>query len=175
MINIGFIGSMIYLAKGREDMEARERSIKIGTTVMIVMSVFGIVLSLMWIFITEIMFVSDFAAYTGQTFADYLSTDPAYAEIYIITKKLLGIALLSTSILMMFITQNAYSRGERWAWFALLVAGGVMWGSLIGYKIVIGYFKLGVSSMTFIIGALLLAIGLLLPAKTILGENAQAQ
>jgi hypothetical protein len=138
---------------------------------MMVMSVFAFILSLLWIFITEIMFVSDFAAYTGQTFADYLSTNPSYAEIYIITKKLLGIEMLSTSILMVFITQNGYNRGEKWSWFALLVAGVITWGSLIGYKIVIGYFRLGISSMTFVVGAVLLAIGLLLPAKAILGTK----
>jgi hypothetical protein len=152
-------------------MDAQSKSIKSGTTVMMIMSIFALVLSLMWIFITEIMFVSDFAAYTGQTFADYLVTDPAYAEIYIITKKLLGISLLATSTLMTYITHKAYSRGERWSWFALLVAGGIMWGSLIGYKIVIGYFDLSTSSMTFIVGAILLAVGLALPAKAILGRK----
>jgi hypothetical protein len=152
-------------------LNAQANSIKNGTTVMMVMSVFAFILSLLWIFITEIMFVSDFAAYTGQTFADYLSTNPLYAEIYIITKKLLGIEMLSTSILMVFITQNGYNRGEKWSWFALLVAGVITWGSLIGYKIVIGYFRLGISSMTFVVGAVLLAIGLLLPAKAILGTK----
>jgi hypothetical protein len=152
-------------------MDTQAKSIKNGATVMMVMCIFALVLSLMWIFITEIMFVSDFAAYTGQTYADYLATDPAYAQIYIITKKLLGIALLATSTLMTYITRKAYSQGERWSWFALLVAGGMMWGSLIGYKIVIGYFALSTSSMTFIVGAILLAVGLALPAKAILGKG----
>jgi hypothetical protein len=156
-------------------MHAQANSIKNGTTVMMVMSVFAFVLSLLWIFITEIMFVSDFAAYTGQTFADYLSTKPSYAEIYIITKKLLGIEMLSTSILMIFITQNGYNRGEKWSWFALLVAGVITWGSLIGYKIVIGYFRLGISSMTFVVGAVLLATGLLLPARAILGTKGRVE
>jgi hypothetical protein len=156
-------------------MDTQAKSIKNGTTVMMVMSIFALVLSLMWIFITEIVFVSDFAAYTGQTFADYLSTNPPYAEIYIITKKLIGISLLATSILMTFITQNSYSKGEKWSWYALLVAGTITWGSLIGYKIVIGYFRLGISSMTFIVGAILLAIGLVLPAKAILGIKGQAE
>ncbi|HEY71615.1 MAG TPA: hypothetical protein G4O08_13645 [Anaerolineae bacterium] len=156
-------------------MDPQAKSIKNGATVMMIMSIFALVLSLMWIFITEIMFVSDFAAYTGQTFADYLVTDPAYAEIYIITKKLLGIVLLATSTLMTYITRKAYSKGERWSWFALLVAGGITWGSLIGYKIVIGYFKLGASSMTFIVGAILLAIGLALPAKAILGREGKTE
>ena len=152
-------------------MDVQANSIRSGTVVMMIMAVFAFVLSLLWIFITEIMFVSDFAAYTGQAYSDYLISNPSYAEIYIITKKLLGIALLSTSILMIFITQNGYRHGKKWAWFALILAGGITWGSLIGYKIVIGYFRLGISSMTFIVGGTLLVIGLVIPVKSILGQK----
>ncbi|MGD8813519.1 MAG: hypothetical protein PVI78_03485 [Anaerolineales bacterium] len=76
---------------------------------------------------------------------------------------------------MTYITRKVYSRGERCSWFALLVAGGITWGSLIGYKIVIGYFKLNTSSMTFIVGAILLIIGLALPAKAILGREGKTE
>jgi hypothetical protein len=154
-------------------MDTQDKSVKSGSTVMMVTAVFALVLSLAWIFVTEIVFVSDFAAYTGQTYADYLSTSPRYAEIYIITKKLLGIQMVSASLLMIFITQNSYSKGEKWSWYALLAAGVVTWGSLIGYKIVIGYFRPNTSSMTFIIGIILLAIGLALPARAILGTKEQ--
>lgn len=154
-------------------MDAQDKSVKTGSTVMMVTAVFALVLSLAWIFVTEIVFVSDFAAYTGQTYADYLSTSPRYAEIYIITKKLLGIQMVSASLLMIFITQNSYAKGEKWSWYALLAAGVVTWGSLIGYKIVIGYFRPNTSSMTFIIGIILLAIGLALPARAILGTKEQ--
>jgi len=68
---------------------------------------------------------------------------------------------------MIFITHKSYSRGEKWSWFALLIAGIITWGSLIGYKVAIGYFQPTPSSMTFIIGAILFVIGLVLPAKAI--------
>ena len=83
--------------------------------------------------------------------------------------------LLSTSILMIFVTQRSYKKGEKWSWYALLFAGIVTWGSLLGYKVLIGYFKLSSSSMTFIVGAILLAIGLALPAKAILGGKEQTE
>ena len=51
-------------------MEAQAKSVKAGATVMRVMAVYALVLSLAWIFLTEVMFVSDFAAYPGQTFAE---------------------------------------------------------------------------------------------------------
>jgi hypothetical protein len=72
---------------------------------------------------------------------------------------------------MMFVTVRSYSKGERWSWYALLVTGCILWGSLIGYKVAIGYFQLTMSSMTFIIGAILFAVGLMVPAKAILSEK----
>jgi len=155
-------------------MNNRERSVRIGGVVMHVMAVYALVVALLWIFITEIMFVSDFAAYTGQTYSDYLSSSPAFARIYIITKKLLGVQTLSTSILMIFVAQRCYKKGEKWSWYAMLLSGIVTWGSLLGYKVLIGYFRLSSSSMTFIIGAILLVIGLALPAKAMLGSGRQS-
>ena len=154
-------------------MNKQERSVRIGGVVMHVMAVYALVVALLWIFITEIMFVSDFAAYTGQTYADYLSSGPEFARIYMITKKLLGIQMVSTSILMIFVAQRCYKKGDKWSWYAMLLSGIVTWGSLLGYKVVIGYFRLSSSSMTFIIGAILLVIGLALPAKAMLGNGGQ--
>jgi uncharacterized membrane protein YiaA len=42
---------------------------------------------------------------------------------------------------------------------------------MIGCKVAIGYFQPTMSSMTFIVGAVLFVIGLLVPAKAILGKK----
>lgn len=44
-------------------------------------------------------------------------------------------------------------------------------GSLIEYRVAIGYFQPKTSSMTFIVGTIFFAIGMALPAKAILGEG----
>jgi small neutral amino acid transporter SnatA (MarC family) len=72
---------------------------------------------------------------------------------------------------MIFITEKPYKKGEKWSWFAILVTGCILWGSLIGYKLVIGYFQLSLSSMTFIVGALLFIIGITIPAKEIIKKT----
>lgn len=145
-------------------------SVKTGASVMFAMGVYTLVFSLLWIFATEIAFVSDLAAYTGQTWSDFLASSPKHAELYIITKKLLGIELLLASILTIFITKKSYAKAEKWSWYALLVAGIVMWGSLIGYRIVIGYVAT-VWVAPFIIGLILFVIGIAVPAKAILGQK----
>jgi hypothetical protein len=144
-------------------------TVKTAAKVMYVMGVYTFVMSLFWIFLTEVVFVSDFLAYTGQSYGDFLATSPKTAELYIITKKLFGVALLLISLLIMLITRKSYSRGEKWSWYALLTAGIGLWGSLIGYRIIIGY--IAPSIVTFILGATLFAIGIALPAKAILQEK----
>lgn len=145
--------------------------VKIGSSIMMAMAVFAVVVSVLWVAITEVMFVSDFRAYTGQDLSEALASGSRSAELWLVTKKLWGVGLLAISLQMMFITAKSYAQGEVWSWYALLVAGCLLWGSLIGYKMVIGYFQPTLSSMTFLVGAVLFVVGLALPAKAILSKK----
>ena len=149
------------------------RAARIGLTVMMAQAVYGLVLSLMWILITDVMFVSIFAGYTGQTLADALASQSKAAELWLITQRMVGLQLLPISALMIFVTRKSYSKGEKWSWYALLIAGAVMWGSLISYKVVTGYFDPTISSTTFVIGAILFILGIALPARAILGQEGE--
>ena len=141
-------------------------SVKIASKVMYAMGIYTLVMSLFWIFLTDVIFVSDFLAFTGQSYADYLASSPKTAELYMITKKLWGVTMLLIGLLIIFITQKSYSKAEKWSWYALLIAGTTLWGSLIGYRFIIGY--IAPSIVTFIIGTALFVIGIALPAKEIL-------
>jgi len=151
--------------------ELSKSAVKIGSSIMMAMAIFALVVSILWVTITEVMFVSDFLAYTGQGLSDALSAGSKSAELWLTTKRLWGFELIGISVLMIFVTARSYAKGERWSWYALLVTGCLLWGSLIGYKVAIGYFQPTMSSMTFIVGALLFAIGITVPAKAILGKK----
>jgi len=144
-------------------------SVRSGSWVMYAMGIYTLVMSLFWIFLTEVVFVSDFLAFTGQSYSDYLASSPNFADIYMITKKLWGVTMLLVSILIIFITKKSYSKGEKWSWYALLISGVMLWGSLIGYRFVIGY--VAPSIVTFVIGTALFVIGIALPAKEILSKH----
>ena len=145
--------------------------LKIGSSIMMAMAVFAFIVSLLWLSITEVMFISDFLAYTGENLSDALAQGSKPAELWLLTKRIWGVELLAISLLMIFITEKSYKKGEKWSWYALLVTGCIFWGSLIGYKLAIGYFQPTVSSMTFIVGAILFAIGITVPAKAILSKK----
>lgn len=150
----------------RQVRKMQTSSVKTASKVMYAMGIYTVVMSLFWIFLTEVIFVSDFLAFTGQSYADYLASSPKTAELYMITKKLWGVTMLLIGLLIIFITQKSYSKAEKWSWYALLIAGTTLWGSLIGYRFVIGY--IAPSIVTFIIGTALFVIGIALPAKEIL-------
>ena len=143
--------------------------LEIGSIFMVVMAWYILVMSVLWIFVTEIMFVSDFKVYTTTTYAEYLASDPIYAQMYIITKRLIGFIFLACGIFVYFINQKSYRKGEKWAWYALLLGGSIPWATFIGYKIFIGYY--GSSMFIFVIGAVLLVLGLAIPAKEILRKK----
>jgi hypothetical protein len=154
---------------GDEDLQVT--SIKIGSSLMMAMAVYAFVISILWISMTEVMFVSDFLSYTDQSLSDALAAGSKSAELWLTAKRLWGVELLGISSMMIFITSKSYSKGEKWSWYALLVSGCILWGSLIGYKVAIDYFQPTMSSMTFIVGAILFAIGITVPAKAILDKK----
>lgn len=141
-------------------------SVRTASNVMYAMGIYTLIMSLFWIFLTDVIFMSDFMSYTGQSYADYLVSSPKTAELYIITKKIWGVMMLLTSLLIIFITRKSYRKAEKWSWYALLIAGIMLWGSLIGYRFIIGY--IAPSIITFIIGTILFVIGIALPAKEVL-------
>jgi hypothetical protein len=151
-------------------------SVRTASIVMIAMGVFTLVISLLWIFLTDVGFVSDFETFIGQDWHEYVISNPLEAEIYLITKRLIGVMMFPISILIILISQTSYRQAEIWSWYALLITGVVLWGSLIGYRLSIGYFLFNTplrasSSMTPVVGLVLLIIGLALPAKVIVRTN----
>lgn len=143
--------------------------LEIGSFLILFMGMYTIVMAFLWIFVTEIMFVSDFAYYTGLTYQQYLAIAPEFAQIYIITKKLVGCILLANGAMVVLINQKSYRKGEKWSWYAILIGGGISWSTFIIYKIYIGY--IGASMITFVIGITLLVVGLVLPVKEILSRK----
>ncbi len=80
---------------------------------MMAMGVFTLVISLLWISITEVMFASDFLAYTGQDRSDALAQGSRSAELWLVTKRLWGVELLAIGLLILFITAKSYGRGRN--------------------------------------------------------------
>jgi hypothetical protein len=164
-----FVLIIFFTNKNNSMSKMKKSKLEIGSFFINFMGFYILVMAILWIFATEIMFVSDFQVFTGTAYADYLTSDPIYAQMYIITKKLIGFIFLTDGIFVLFINYKIYRKGEKWSWYALLIGGSIPWATFIIYKIFIGYY--GGSMFIFVIGAVLLVLGLAFPAKELLKKD----
>ena len=81
--------------------------------------------------------------------------------------QIVGLYLLTAALSTCFISLLPYRRGEKWAWYAMLVLGGTV---TVGGQIlfIATYSVLGILDMALVV---LLIIGLSLPAKEILKKS----
>jgi hypothetical protein len=81
----------------------------------------------------------------------------------------MGLMISALGVLTLFVVKYGFSKGQKWSWFAILIIGVIIWGSFIGYKIIIEYY--GGSMITFVVGEILLVVGLAFPSKEILRKS----
>ena len=87
-------------------------------------------------------------------------------EFMTFTTQMLGLVGLFASLLFFVITLIPYRKGEKWAWYAMLVIGGIyMFGVLI-----FTYIGMTSHAPVSIVMVLLWIVGVALPAKEILSK-----
>jgi len=144
-------------------------SVKVAWKVMLAMGIYVVVLGLLLIFLTKIMFVTDFTVFTAQSWSDFVTSNPKPAELFIITERILGAMVLMTGLFTVLVAWKSYSKAEKWSWYILLVTGIIGWGSWLTYLMAIGCLMFIVLA---VVGIVLFVIGIALPAKAILGKKA---
>jgi len=80
-------------------------------------------------------------------------------------------ALISASVCIIAIASNSYKRGEKWAWWALLITGIIEWGgTLLLHLTSLSDILLGMQIIIDLIGIIPFVVGIVLPVKVILGK-----
>ncbi len=143
--------------------------LKTGSIVMLVMAVYGLILGLMWLFAAEALTTPIFDSFTGQTWSDFVAANAKAADLWIMNNKLTVAMALAVSIIGILLALTSYRKGEKWSWFAFLVAGIIVWGSNVAYYVALASVM---NTVIALIGLVLLIIGLAIPAKAILGAKA---
>jgi uncharacterized membrane protein len=70
---------------------------------------------------------------------------------------------------MFFVLFNAFNKAAQWAWWAILIVGGIGWI----YGLIVQILEGDMMNMTLhIIGIVILALGLLLPVKEFFAKKA---
>ena len=134
--------------------------LKTATTILIVLMIFAGLYGIFLIVSPETVANGTLEARSGKTFE--LLEDQDVAETIVVQTRHLGVFALATSIAVFFILLTGFKKGEKWAWWALVVVGGISWG----YGLIMQILEKDMMNLILhLVGITLLLIGVLLPVK----------
>lgn len=79
-----------------------------------------------------------FEGYTGGSWQQLTAASPETAGYITLVFRMYGIYIVAFSLLAIAIAATAYRRGDRWAWWALLVGNTIAWVSAMTYDQIVG-------------------------------------
>jgi hypothetical protein len=79
-----------------------------------------------------------YEGFTGGSWQDLVATAPKTAEYTTLLFRMYGTYGLALSLLAIAIAAKGFRRGERWAWWALLVGNTIGYGAAMVYDQVVG-------------------------------------
>jgi hypothetical protein len=74
-----------------------------------------------------------YEGYSGESWSELLRASPTTANYMIVLFRMYGIYCVLFGLMGSAITLTAFRRGERWAWWALLVSNAIALGSAMRY------------------------------------------
>jgi len=99
-----------------------------------------------------------FEGHTGGSWQQLTATSPETAAYITLVFRMYGIYIVAFSIMAIAIAANGFRRGERWAWWALLVGNSIAWISAMAYDQIVG--AIGTFELTEYLGLALIYVSL---------------
>lgn len=87
---------------------------------------------------SEPILPAGFEGYTGGSWQQLTAASPETAGYITLVFRMYGIYIVAFSLLAIAIAATAYRRGDRWAWWALLVGNTIAWVSAMTYDQIVG-------------------------------------
>jgi len=143
--------------------------LKTGFYILVIAMIFCLLYGLLLVFNPEMIAESTLEARTGKTFTMVQEID--VADVITVQTRHLGIFAVVATIALIFILFKGFKQGERWAWYAFLITGILVWGYGLIVQISEGDM---LNTILHVIGAALLLFGLFIPFKDFFGK-AKAQ
>ena len=141
--------------------------LKTSTIILLVLFVLSAGASVVDIIAPWITLEGDFQAVTGRSYQGVLEAGSLFVPMLYLRH--LGVASLGISIAAAFILLAGFSKAQRWAWWALLVTGGIVAGFGTIVNLVIGNWF---DFTTHLVMLLWLLTGLLIPVKVFFTKKA---
>jgi len=148
------------------------RSLNAGSVLLFIVGILGVLYGLQRMLLPSLtnlfqptLYIDE--EFLGVTVSQIRDFSPKLMVVIQNLIQIVGLYLLTTALSACFISLLPYRKGEKWAWYAMLVLGGTF---MIGGQIffITTYSILGTLDMLIVI---LWMIGLGLPAKEILRKS----
>jgi hypothetical protein len=78
------------------------------------------------------------AGYEGYSKGSWQALEPGTAGYIMLLFRMYGIYIVAFSLLAMAIAAYSFRRGDRWAWWALLIGNTIAWPSAMAYDLTVG-------------------------------------
>jgi hypothetical protein len=78
-----------------------------------------------------------YEGFTSGSWSDLVDRSPATADFIVLVFRMFGVYGVAFSLLAIAIAATAFRRGERWAWWALLVGNTIAYGAPITYDLIV--------------------------------------
>ena len=141
------------------------KSGKLSWILLFIVSCVTIIIAFVLLFVPAVFIANEFQSFTGHQWSDFKALNPQVASYIAIASFDFGIALLVTGISALFITLFAYRKGEKWAWYLLLIAHTIGWGGAISANLLTGDMVVVTVCIVFLVIAY---VGLAIAGKAIL-------
>ena len=113
----------------------------------IVVFLFGFIFT----FFPSFMNIMGYESYTGQTWSAFVSATPKTVDFLLLTAgTMFGLHILVMGVLFISITITGFRNGQRWAWYALLVASTLGWVGDTAAVLVMGLVPLAIGNLVFL-------------------------
>ena len=113
---------------------------------------------------------AEYEGFTGLSWSALTATTPAVANFMTTLFRVYGAYNVGFGIMAVFIAVTAFRRGERWAWWALLVGNTVTLVSAIIFDRVVK--AIGIFEMSEYLGLLIVYIGLAITFRFVAKDHA---
>jgi hypothetical protein len=140
--------------------------LKVGTILLTICLIFSTVYGLL-LAISPGTFAGGTLEALGETLEAVKETGTGQA--FFVALRHLGVFAICISIALFFVLFSAFNKGAKWAWWAILLAGGIAWV----YGLIVQILEADTLNMILhIVGIVILAFGLLLPVKEFFTKKA---
>jgi hypothetical protein len=138
--------------------------LKLATVVLSVMLVYAAIYGVLEMAVPHTIEGITFEAVTGESLENL--REAGYLQPYLMVGRHMGLFALCLVVAVAFTLFAGFRKGERWAWWAILLVSGPAW--LWGFvdSLIIGA---TINFLLHLVGVVLLGLGLFLPFRSFFG------